>query len=314
MGRTIMQNAKCKVQNGRWSRLLVLHFAFCILHFGAAGCIKPPPPPKQVDYSLIEPMAKVVQEINANNTKIPSLLTRLYFEADIVDEKKQKHTVNGDGVLLYRQNQEMLLRGTKPGIGTVFEAGSNAGEYWLKVVPQTDTMWWGHYANLGKPCAQEIPVNPGALLQVLGVGAINTDFFQSPSPVIRFNNDQDAYMIIWTVPLTDRFAAQREVWYDRQTKLPRLVILFDEDGRIILRANLSEHKRVAAEQGKDPAGGPMMATKFNCYFPKTKSRMTLDLKDPALVKGDAPNARAFVRPPEDRAGVGRVIQLDKDCE
>jgi hypothetical protein len=48
---------------------------------------------------------------------------------------------------------------------------------------------------------------------------IPTNFLQQPSPVMLFNNDYDAYMILWTVMLPDRWVAQREIWYDRKTKL-----------------------------------------------------------------------------------------------
>src|SRR4051812_24287520 len=76
-------------------------------------------------------MSQVVADINANNAQLPTLWARHYYEANIVDEKKQSHFVNGDGALLYRRPQHMLLVGTKPAAGRVFEIGSTSDTYWL---------------------------------------------------------------------------------------------------------------------------------------------------------------------------------------
>ncbi len=52
------------------------------------------------------------------------------------------------------------------------------------------------------------------VLEVLGVGMIGSNFLAPPAPVMRFNNDTHAYMFVWSVPLADRWAAQKEIWYD----------------------------------------------------------------------------------------------------
>ena len=58
---------------------------------------------------------------------------------------------------------------------------------------------------------------------------------------MRFNNDADVYMFVWSIRGIDRFIAQKEIWYDRATKQPRRVYLFDDNGRVILRAFLRNH-------------------------------------------------------------------------
>src|SRR5690606_19259815 len=131
---------------------------------------------------------------------------------------------------------EMRLTGEKPIVGQVFEVGSTQDRYWLLVPEQLQTMWWGNFENVGKPCALDIPIRPELILEVLGVSNIETDFLAEPAPVMRFNNDADAYMFIWIVQGPNRLIARKEVWYDRQTKLPKLILLFDDDGRIVLRA------------------------------------------------------------------------------
>ncbi|GIW75248.1 MAG: hypothetical protein KatS3mg104_0311 [Phycisphaerae bacterium] len=62
-----------------------------------------------------------------------------------------------------------------------------------------------------------LPVRPDLMAEVLGVGPINSDLLKEPFPVVRFNNDQRAYMLTWQVLLSDRWVVQKEVWYDVQT-------------------------------------------------------------------------------------------------
>jgi len=59
---------------------------------------------------------------------------------------------------------------------------------------------------------------------------------------------------VWNVRVPDRYVAQKEVWYDRKTKLPIKVLLFDPNGRVVLRADLSKHKPVQAQQVQGQPG------------------------------------------------------------
>lgn len=285
--------------------------------FAAPGCATTPTrTTTHKGYSgPTEPIAQVISDINTNNGELPTLWARHYFEATIVDDKKQSHFVNGDGALLFRRPQHMLLVGTKPGAGRVFEIGSTPENYWLKIVPEVDTTWWGKYENLGKPCVQKVPIAPDQVFEVLGVSTFNTDLTQLPAPVMRFNNDADAYMFVWVARLPDRYAAMKEVWYDRQTKLPKLVILFDENGRVQLRAYLSKHQPVEVPDVPRERW-PKVATNYDLYFPETGTKMRFELSDMTLDKNGVPSRKGIVFPgatPEE-AGTAKVIQLDAPCD
>lgn len=268
-------------------------------------------------------LAQVVQEINANNLRLPTLWARVnYFEATIVDEKGKGHFVNGDGVILYRSEQAERGRGMQvvgnKAFGQIFEIGSTEERYWLKVAEPLDTMWYGSYEHLGKPCVQKVPIQPALVAEVLGIGTFGTDFTQFPAPVMRFNPDAHAYMFVWVVPQASpsRLAAQKEIWYDRVTKRPTMVILFDENGRVQLRAHLSRHQQVDVEDENLPAERrPWVATMYRLYFPENGSKMNFDLSEVRLSRRGVPDRRGIVFPgatPDD-AGVAKVIQLDKDC-
>lgn len=262
-------------------------------------------------------MRQVVADINANNERLPSLWARHEFEATVVDERGKSRFVNGDGYLLFRQPRELRLIGKKPGVGNIFEIGSNDERFWLTIRPPNEPseIWWGNYANLGKPCVEEIPIRPDLILEVLGVSRIETDFTREPAPTMRFNNDQDAYMFVWNVRGPDRWIAQKEVWYDRETKLPRLVNLFDENGRVILSAYLSKHQPITTGPA-GAAGGeippPMIATDYRLFFPDNGTRMWFQLKDMELQHNGVPNDRSFAFP--ENPGVDREIQIDESCD
>ncbi|CAA9395436.1 MAG: hypothetical protein AVDCRST_MAG64-1512 [uncultured Phycisphaerae bacterium] len=261
-------------------------------------------------------MAEVVNEINANNGALPTLWARHYFEANLVDADGRRQFVNGEGVLLYKQPRGMRLVGTKAAAGNVFEIGSDEERYWLSMTPPNDRsrMWWGWYRNLGKPCVdtRSLPIRPDLVLQVLGVATIDTNFMAPPVPTMRFNGDPnaDAYVFVWNVPLGDRWAAQKEIWYDRATKRPRLVVLFDDHGRVVLRARLLNHRRLEID-GVPPERSPEVARRYELFFPDTGSTMTFDLDEVAPERRGVPTRRGIAFPENPK--VDEVIQLDEAC-
>ena len=250
-----------------------------------------------------EPMATIVQRINQNNAPIRSLYASHSFEALLYDDKGKGHAFSGDGRLLFRKPDDLLLKAK--GVVDFFEVGSNADRYWFTVYPgEVSTQWWGEKSRFTQSKASQIPIRPDLLLEVLGVLDLDTNFMRPPAPTMRFNNDADAYMFVWAAPLPDRWVALKEVWYDRRTALPKLVLLFDENGRIVLRAYLSEHRDVEGIQGK-------IATRFELYFPETRSRLSFRLLDvrSQFQRGKAtlPNDASFAFPED--PGVEKRIEI-----
>ena len=287
-----------------------------------AGCHPTPVArPKGWYTGETEPMREVVQQINDNNQELPTLWASHGYKATVVDERGKSHTFTGDGAILYRGPREMRLIGNAGVVGNVFEVGSTNDRFWLKLVPELDTMWWGHYRNLGKPCAQAIPLRPDLVVEVLGVSTINPDFNQLPVPVMRFNHGADAYMFVWNKrsEQNDRWIAVKEVWYDRATFRPKAVILFDENGRVTLEAMLSKPIQVDAPN-TDRAAWPTIASEYRLFFPDPPgnqggggSRLLLRLSDPALKYKGLPNDGTFRFNREAGDGVAKVIQLDEAC-
>lgn len=291
-------------------RAIAQWLAGVLLVCGLAACMTVPQRAQGPYMGPTWTMRQVVERINANNRPLRTLWAAHEFEATIIEPDGQSHFVNGRGVLLYRGPHDLLLQGKKD-FGTVFEVGSNAERFWLTLFMGPETMWWGDYANIARPCAQPMPIRPEAFLEVLGTNVIDTDFLSEPVPTMRFNNDADAYMFVWNEKHQDRWIARREIWYDRQTLRPILVVLFDSNGRIILRAYLSDHQPVEVPDLPEDQW-PRVATRYQLYFPDTGSRMSFHLTELRLNKRGVPNDRTFEFPVA--IPVPHIVRVDEGCQ
>ena len=119
-------------------------------------------------------------------------------------------------------------------------------------------------------------------------------------------------VLIWNARVPTQFYAQKEIWYDRKSYLPVKVILYDFDGRVLVRANLTNHRPVeVADQPQEK--WPRIATSYSLMFPQSKSTMLLKLSDMALLsKSGHPRAGTIVF--KDDPEVSKVIQVDEACE
>jgi len=260
-------------------------------------------------------LTELVRKVNENNQALPTLFARHSIQADVYDPQRKKlRFISADGDLYVRKPHEMLIRGDKDIAGRIFEMGTDTERYWFTVYQNEDTEWWGWNRNAGKPCAREMPIQPELVGEVLGIGNINANLLQPPVPTLRFNPELRVYMLVWSAPLADRWYAQKEVWYDRRTLLPLKVLLFDQNGRIVLVANLTQHQPVKIPDVPEDKR-PKIASHYDLFFPENKSRMIIQLSDMALTSKAGQPKEGVIRFREDpKIRPERVIQIDKDCE
>jgi hypothetical protein len=295
--------------HGIWWPLSTL-LAWWALLAMLAGCGPKAPP---VYIGATEPMSVVVEKINQNNRPLPTLYARHYFEGTLVDpQSKKEQFINTSGDLFVRKPGELLLRGRKdPGI-KIFEMGSTADIFWLTAHEGPKKQWWGHYRNLGKPCVKEnLPIRPDLIGEVLGVGDISTNFGEPPFPIMQFHNEGDCYMLTWVAKQPDRWIAQKSIWYNRERYLPVKVLLYDENGRVVLRANLSEHQPVKIE-GVAAEKWPKVATNYDLFFPDSRSKMSIKLSDMSLTTKNGHPKAGTIRFQEDPDVT--PVQVDADCD
>jgi hypothetical protein len=256
-------------------------------------------------------LAEVVERVNQNNAALPTLWMRHDFKARLVDDQGKTTAVSGDGAILYASPGKLLLTAAKPGVGPLFELGLNADRYWMSVpFDEVNTMWWGRNRYVASPCADPIPIRPDLIVEVLGVSPIGADLTRSPSPTLRYDPRADVYVLIWNLRAPDRMIAVKEVWYDRQTLRALRVLLYDDNGRPVLVAELSGHGAVeVAGLARDQ--WPVAARQYDLSFPDSGSWMNLSIDEAMLRYKGAPSDRTFGFPT--RPAVARIVQLDEAC-
>ena len=173
-----------------WGRI-ILGVALALL----AGCC-PKVPPAYWGPTL--PLREVVENINANNRRIPSAWSNLsQFSVEVVDEHGASHVYSGsDGTLVYLKPRDLFLK-CSMAIGEAFEVGTTDQVYWL-TIPQADKMWKGTYAKIATADLRQLPVAPEMILDVLGVGTMDDNLLRWPLPVMCFDNYRDAYRLLWS--------------------------------------------------------------------------------------------------------------------
>ena len=287
-------------------RALGLTFCAVMCAIVCSGCVEKTRPTRAPYFGPTDTLADVLQQISQRNAVMDSLRCSGTFSADIVDpETKARTTGDGDVTLLFKPRRNVRLVGKVIGT-TVFDIASNDERYWLILPEKTDTMWWGYHRLIGTARAAKLPVRPDLIAEVIGVAAPDVDLLKEPTPLLRFNNDQDCYMITWHITLGDRAAVQKEVWYDRASLQPRMVLLFDANGRVTLRAYLSKPQAVSGFETQ-----VMLASRYDLFFPDSGSRFVIELTDLDRSRNGAPTARSFQFPGDDRSGVSKVIQIDE---
>ncbi|HEY2584752.1 MAG TPA: hypothetical protein VGI81_03180 [Tepidisphaeraceae bacterium] len=283
-----------------------------------SGCATPQRPTPSLSENRLNPpglmtMEAVVHAINGNNDRIPSLWAALNYSATIHDNGQVHSVSSDDGVMMYLRPAGFRLVGKKEFVGTVFDIGSNGREYWLEVVPGTNRMWWGKYADLANVNADRlpIPIRPDLVMEVLPVAPINPNFNEQPVPTMRYDNASDQYVFVFNIKTPDRWLAEKEVAYDRATLRPWRVTLYDANGRPVLKAALSMDVRVQMPSGS-PNDWPVVPGDYKLFFPDSGSTMEFSLKDVRLQKRVGrvvlPNPASFRLP--DVAGTDvRAIQI-----
>lgn len=267
---------------------------FCLVF---AGCCptKAPTKPRYDGPTLSLPA--LVSQINQNNSRIKTLWASGSFDVWVQNEKKQTEHIDGDKLtLVYRKPNELKMAGEKFGApDRLFDVGSNGKQFWMWF-PIKETMWWGEYHEDSPMSYGEIPIRPDLLIEVLGVNDLNPDLLKAPVPAMRFNNDEDAYMIDFHIVLDDRMVVEKEVWYDRKMFLPRSVMFYDPNGRMILQADLSEYANL-----NDDKTGPKIATRYTLQFLQTHAKLVLKLREARDRYKNIPNDRTFRFPGPDSA-------------
>ena len=269
-----------------------------------AGCVKPPPAITRPTLYTgpTDALDVVLANINANNARITTIAGSGRFEAWF---GKEQQFVNGDITVVHTKPDKLALWLKKAGAGELLNAGANGVHWWLVARGEVDTTYYGTPTRAAS-ADPRLPISPELIADVLAVATLNLDLLAQPVPTMRFNPDYDCYMLTWHVPITDRWVTLREVWYDRATLKPKMVWLFDRDGRVALRAKLGD---VRPMDVSNDATAPTVARSFDLFFPENGSRLTFSLDELRATRGRAPNEQSYRFDPA-RVRTAKVVNFD----
>lgn len=277
------------------------------------GCVgKPPALAAKFDNRPTLSLDAVIARINANSGRIQTLNVDGRFDSVIANGRGGFEPLAGGMKLMHTKPNQLIVAADAAAVGVkAFALGSNGTQYWFSAFHNIDTTWYGTPRGTAN-VDPRLPVAPELLVDVLGVATLDADLLAQPVPTLRYNPDQAVYMLTWHQPTIDRWVTLREVWYDRETFLPTLVILFDRNGRVVLRANLGKYEPIRLESGESADGqpAPLVAREIKMFFPETLSRMTFTLDDVRDRRGGAPRRNSYNFSPE-RVSTSTVINLDE---
>jgi hypothetical protein len=284
-----------------------LRAALILAALALSGCVSHPvaPTTRPAIYTgPTDPLDVLLAKINANNSRIATVVASGTFDANL---GKEQRYLNGQVTLLHTKPDKLLLKLKKDIAADIFTAGNNGERWWVIAAGDIDTTYYGtpQRAASGDP---RIPISPELIADVLGVATLSLDMLAQPVPTMRFNPDYDCYMLTWHVPITDRWVTLREVWYDRESLQPKMVWLFDRNGRVALRAKLGNVQPMDVTDG-DAAAAPKVARSYDLFFPENNSRLTLRFDEVRATRKGAPNAQTYRFDPA-RVTTAKVVNLD----
>lgn len=249
---------------------------------------------------------QLIEKINANNQRIPTLWTRVGLYAEIRDPETGKRTtvnaVDRDGSLQYRAPDELRVRVVKDVAGLVLDIGLNHQRFWVTApAPGPDTMWWGEVGRQDVRQSQ-MPIRPQDVLEVLAIRPIASA--GPAAPTMRYNDKEKAYVLTWYRQVRGQPVVSRQTFYDAKSLAPKIVLLFDPDGKLALQAELSKYTEI--ESAAQPA--PSVARLVQLYMPESRSIANLRLLDVTISQKGFPNDTSFRYP--EKPPVAKVKQVD----
>lgn len=248
---------------------------------------------------------KSVDEIVAGYNKNASRVPRLWARVDVNIKLRKKP---GDLPLLWNCDGIVMLdKRENPAIVPDFklvlkEAGQRIGQIGTSTVDKVYYMWskmgdnrscyYGETRLAGAPDIDEIPIDPIQLLSVLCVRELPADFTRAPFVTQSISTNPCAYVLTYIdrQPVTNRFLARREIYFERRAKKdksgnliflpcrPFMVKIFDNKGRLTFKATMKDYKPIELEDVDDDLPGePEMPTTINLTWIKNGTELTLKL-------------------------------------
>lgn len=270
-----------------------------------AGC----EPQRQVR-PLPEPLsaAAILAQYQANIASIPPFRAFVKkWEVNLLDSQGKKHNYKDSfGKVFYHPPLEaggaaLVHLQADTALGSVFVIASNQKEYWIySKNPKQNMAQWGKYEHLGKPCAENMPMNPQILLEYIGLRPLSPDPNQVLEPV--YDPQTNSFSII--AAHGEGTYLKRKMVFDRYTYLVCEITEFDPEGNILMQSTLGDYQLL--EPSRIPGDILLRYPADDTYIHLKLHRFRADPAD---------RTKLFERPVR-IAGMDadEYLQIDKPCE
>lgn len=268
------------------------------------GCQPRPMPEAQVPTGPLPSYGQLVARYNANLAGLDQFWSRAVVEMEYQDRKNRRRFEQGEGNLLVVGPQRVALSVGKLG-NVLMWAGGDEQRFWLFELHEDKVAYVGRHENVGKPCAQELPlpVQPRDLPRLLGVVPIDGTPVPTPPEVEAVRG---GYLI-------EPPGTGTRLLLDPVTALPVRIDLLDAQGRTVVTGLLSSPKSV--EMSTPATNKPTVHSHLRISVIGRSGQLTLFLSDLSDGKDDPKiNPRVFdferlmtIHKP------GDLIVLDRDC-
>jgi hypothetical protein len=280
----------------------------------AAGCAQPCP-------DKLAGIDQIVTAHNANAAYVPRLWARVEMDVTLKPQSGPEMTWRSGsptGLLLYRRGvnpngpHDFVLIGREAAALELFRAGTAQGLYyfWYKFGDRSGA-WYGRVALAGAPGVKQVPVDPMQLLSVLGITALPAEPGRLPAAALSMQNTPGDCQYVVTVldrqPVSNRVLFKREIilpWSDKEPPLPTRVNIFDDTGRRVMTARLSDYRPIDVSSLDDPpARSPVMPTDIDIVCnevpgtPTFVRRIRLRISEMTVEDKWLPEAVGFQPPP-----------------
>ncbi len=239
----------------------------------------------------------IVAAHNANAASVPRLWARVEMDVTLKPESGPEVTWRSGsptGLLLYRRGKnangphDFVLIGREAAAVELFRAGASNAQglyyFWYKFGDRAGA-WYGRLALAGAPGVKQVPVDPMQLLSVLGITPLPAEPGRLPAAALGMQNTPGdcAYVVavLERQPVSNRVRFTREMlmpWSDAEPPRPSRVNIFDDAGRRVMTAKLSDYRPIDVSSLDDPPPvAPVMPTDID------------------IVCNEAPGSHAFIR-------------------
>lgn len=241
--------------------LLVFVTASCAL----CGC-----GPTKEPVAIFLPMPQAIDRVNRNNEQISG---RLYgsgrWSGKITFEDGTFKTADGTFRLHYARPRRLCFQTMGFG-GKYFEVGCNEDDCWFWEQFEKDVMTIGTRQAMADAAVERgIPINAEDLMDALGVQLVNME--TAGAAGARYRVDTHHHQLLYEeVVGAGQSVITKEYWLSRHEPfLIERVLYRGADGRIIMDARLSDHKRLSE-------GGALVSKRVEIEWPLNHCALNLN--------------------------------------